>query len=689
MRPNDYALGSRVDLKVNKLWSAKTQLTYDYYSLPVCKPDNPNRERENIGQILVGDRIMSSDYQLTFGHNTACNYLCDKTFSPDDLALFTDRIESEYTVNWLVDDLPAAVRMYEEEDPSRVHLERGFPIGFSAVPPGSDRKRYYLFNHIQFIIEYHEEGANEKAAGDALAAMGDQGPLAISENAAAAGAKHTAAAAAGGDASGSGSEGDGVVREGHVYRIVGFQVEPFTVRHAKADPSKAEWAGNLATCGPGKPVTRDAEAQLIDDISYANVVFTYDVQWVPSTTAWSDRWDVFIKSSTGGDADIHWFSIINSLMIVVFLTGMIAMILVRNLYRDIARYNAAASAASAGATAPSQAGGSSSAGEEVAEETGWKLVHGDVFRPPAGFFGPMFLSVFVGSGMQILAMSTVLLVFAVLGFLSPANQGSLLTAFILLFVFMGSFAGYFSARLYKMFKGKAWKRNTLLTAFAFPGTIYGIAFILNLFVWRKRSSLSIPIGTMLLLFALWFGISVPLVFVGSAMGFKAEEIKHPVRVNILPRHIPQQPWYLRPLPAILVGGILPFGAVFIELFFIMSSIWLAQMYYVFGFLFLVLLILIVTCAEISIVMAYFQLCAEDYNWWWRSFLTSGSSALYLFAYSIVYFYTKLDISSPTSIILYFGYMAMASWGFFLLTGSIGFVACLTFVNKIYTAIKVD
>lgn len=61
----------------------------------------------------------------------------------------------------------------------------------------------------------------------------------------------------------------------------------------------------------------------------------------------------------------------------------------------------------------------------------------------------------------------------------------------------------------------------------------------------------------------------------------------------------------------------------------------------FGFLLLVLVILAITCAEISIVMCYFQLCAEDYNWWWRSFLTSGSSALYLFAYGILYFITKV------------------------------------------------
>lgn len=60
----------------------------------------------------------------------------------------------------------------------------------------------------------------------------------------------------------------------------------------------------------------------------------------------------------------------------------------------------------------------------------------------------------------------------------------------------------------------------------------------------------------------------------------------------------------------MMGGILPFGAVFIELFFILSSVWSHQFYYLFSFLFLVFLILIITCAEISIVMCYFQLCSE-------------------------------------------------------------------------------
>ena len=45
----------------------------------------------------------------------------------------------------------------------------------------------------------------------------------------------------------------------------------------------------------------------------------------------------------------------------------------------------------------------------------------------------------------------------------------------------------------------------------------------------------------------------------------------------------------------------------------MSSIWMDQYYYVFGFLFLVYVILGVTCAEITIVLNYFQLCSEGKN----------------------------------------------------------------------------
>merc|ERR1719223_2393705 len=201
-----------------------------------------------------------------------------------------------------------------------------------------------------------------------------------------------------------------------------------------------------------------------------------------------------------------------------------------------------------------------------------------------------------------------------------------------------------------------WKKNILLTSCFFVGVIFTIFFVLNFFVWGEKSSGAVPFGTMFALLVLWFGISVPLVFLGAYFGYRRKTVDFPVRVNQIPRQIPEQVWYMKPFFSIVVGGVLPFGAVFIELFFILSSIWLHQFYYVFGFLMLVLLILVITCAEITIVMCYFQLCAEDYNWWWRSFLTSGSSAGYMFAYSVFYFFTKLEITKLVSGLLYSGYM---------------------------------
>ena len=93
-----------------------------------------------------------------------------------------------------------------------------------------------------------------------------------------------------------------------------------------------------------------------------------------STIPWENRWDVYLQGNP--DDEIHYFSIVNSLMIVLFLTGVVAMIMLRTLRKDISSYNEMQTL------------------EEAQEESGWKLVHGDVFRPPA--VSPMLLSVLAG-----------------------------------------------------------------------------------------------------------------------------------------------------------------------------------------------------------------------------------------------------------------------------------------------------
>eukprot|EP00978_Attheya_sp_CCMP212_P028880 scaffold100964_cov46-Attheya_sp.AAC.1 len=144
---------------------------------------------------------------------------------------------------------------------------------------------------------------------------------------------------------------------------------------------------------------------------------------------------------------------------------------------------------------------------------------------------------------------------------------------------------------------------------------------MNILALTQGSSDAVPFTTMVVLLVLWFGISTPLVFFGAYIGYKQESIEFPTSTSSIPRQIPDQPWFMGIPFTLFVGGILPFGACFVELYFILSSVWTSQYYYVFGFLFVVAGILVVTCAEITVLFVYYQLCGENYHWWWRAFTT--------------------------------------------------------------------
>ncbi|KAF9434223.1 hypothetical protein BGZ76_008362 [Entomortierella beljakovae] len=437
-------------------------------------------------------------------------------------------------------------------------------------------------------------------------------------------------------------------------RVVGIVVQPLSI----AGPVVGQTRCGLLDAEQSPPV-------YLSEKHDTEVTYTYSVTWNSVETAWATRWDKYLH---GGEPRIHWFSLVNSIIIVLFLTGMVAMILLRALHKDISRYNQL------------------EAQEDIQEDFGWKLVHGDVFRTPAY---PMLLSIIAGNGTQLFLMASVTIIFAALGFLSPSNRGGLATVMIVFYMFFGVVAGFISARLYKMLGGEAWKSNVLGTAFLFPMVIFGSFVALNFFLISASSSGAVPFGTMIGVVALWFLVSTPLSVIGSYLGFQRPRIEHPVKANQIPRQIPEQVFYLRPIPSMLIGGILPFGAIFIELYFIMNSIWFHRIYYVFGFLFLVFGVLILTCAEVTILMCYFHLCAEDYHWWWRAFFTSGASAFYIFAYSIMYYFSTLQIGSFTSMVLYFGWTGIMSLMFFVLSGSIGFFSTFLFVRKIYGSIKID
>merc|ERR1719230_1080932 len=82
--PREWTVGEEIKLKVNKLDSTKTQIPYDYYDLPFCQPEDIKRDAENLGEVLTGERIENSAYEIHMRVNKACSLLCRKIYSKDE-----------------------------------------------------------------------------------------------------------------------------------------------------------------------------------------------------------------------------------------------------------------------------------------------------------------------------------------------------------------------------------------------------------------------------------------------------------------------------------------------------------------------------------------------------------------------------------------------------------------------------
>ena len=548
---------SNVELFVNRLDSEESVIPFEYSHFDFCKADNDESPVENLGQVVFGERIRGSPYNISFMKNEECKLLCKKNY---DTSLKSDvqklntlmkGMLKNYQHHWIIDNMP--ITWCYDVEGGQKYCSTGFPMGCYVDKQGmakdacvtnilyNKKDTFYLFNHVDITITFHS-GENE--------------------------------------AWGVGFGGQG----GHVGRIIAVYIVPRSIKHQNTPTSSSDCSTSSL------PMEMPANLQQNEKL---DIYYTYSIYFIRNDNIkWSSRWDYILDSMP--HTNIQWFSILNSLVIVLFLTGMVAMILLRTLHKDIARYNQIDSE------------------DDAQEEFGWKLVHGDVFRPPQQ---SMLLAIFLGSGVQVLCMTVITLFFACLGFLSPANRGALMTCALVLYVCLGTPAGYVSARIYKSSGGYRWKLNVLMTALFCPGIVFSLFFIMNIILWIKQSSAAVPFVTLIALLAMWFCVSLPLTFVGAFFGFKKRAIEQPVRTNQIPRQIPEQSVYTKPVPGIIMGGILPFGCIFIQLFFLLNSIWSNQTYYMFGFLFLVFIILLITCSETTILLCYFHLCAEDYHWW--------------------------------------------------------------------------
>ncbi|KAJ6421227.1 hypothetical protein OIU84_028578 [Salix udensis] len=396
-----------------------------------------------------------------------------------------------------------------------------------------------------------------------------------------------------------------------------------------------------------------------------DVEFMYSVKWKKTEIPFEKRMEKYSQSSSlPHHLEIHWFSI-KSGVIVLLLNGFFATILMRVLKNDFVKYAHDEESA------------------EDQEETGWKYIHGDVFRYPKY---KSLLAAAVGSGTQLCTLAIFIFMLALVGVFYPYNRGALLTALVVIYALTAGIAGYTAASFFCQLEGTNWDN---VVGFKFGSWIYWNSQFEMRFALRSSEILVLQVRNLLLTGALAL-VATPLLVLGGIAGKNSKaEFQAPVRTTIYPREIPRLPWYRKTLPQMAMAGFLPFSAIYIELYYIFASVWGHRIYILYSFLFIVFIILLIVTAVITVALTYLQLAAEDHEWWWRSFLCGGSTGLFIYGYCLYYYYARSDMSGFMQTSFFFGYMACVCYAFFLMLGSIGFRASLLFVRHIYGSIKCD
>lgn len=450
-----------IPLHVNKVYSDNTQLQYAYYDLPfVCPPTGKKHAGVasgrsvslNLGEVLRGDRIMTSDYDLVVGQDQECQYLCSRETDRAGVKRARQLVEDGYVAEWIVDNLPGATS-FVTVDRTQKYYAAGFKMGSKDISPVTGKPRYFINNHLTLVLRWRH------APGRA----GDRGKKVIVGF-----EVYTKSVAP------DGRNSTGCPRDVH---NVDQGMELY-IPHNNT---------NLANKYPNSSYLPDHDDS--DDGATLTIPYSYSVYFREDTRVeWANRWDMYFNNQEESSS-IHWLAIINSLVIAGLLTTVVVMIWNRTVHGDMKSRDGPLEEGKGGLRRKKPRSGTrtpilpekhpsgllekagmlarddddSSDDESIEDITGWKLMHGDVFRTPAyaGLLAPL-----IGSGMQLVFMTTGLLILSSLGVLNPSFRGGFVSVGMGLFVFAGILSGYFSGRVYKTFGGVNWRKNTLMVSFA-------------------------------------------------------------------------------------------------------------------------------------------------------------------------------------------------------------------------------
>lgn len=314
------------------------------------------------------------------------------------------------------------------------------------------------------------------------------------------------------------------------------------------------------------------------------LTFTFEVRWSQdvSGTPFSRRFEKYLDKDFF-QHKVHWWALANAAATVAFLTALVAVILVRALRADVARYNSSSSnSSSAASAAAAKALGSPSRLDfdldgDFDDESGWKMLSGDVFRSPKKL--PL-LSALVGTGAQLCLLALLTSAAAALGSLF-AERGSVTTVAVVFYALTSATGGFVSGENFtrcssasggKASSAKAQARTWLLTATLLPLSTFAVGGCVNTVALFYRSLAAVPFKGIAGVMALWLLLSAPLCRVGFALGRRrwqrrlsaaAANVGDPARTKRVPSPIPAKPWYRSRAVVCLLAGLLPFLSILV------------------------------------------------------------------------------------------------------------------------------
>ncbi|KAI5399517.1 Transmembrane 9 super member 8, variant 3, partial [Lathyrus oleraceus] len=169
-----------------------------------------------------GDRIENSRYVFKMREPQMCNIVCKLKLDAKTAKAFKEKIDDEYRVNMILDNLPLVVPIKRVDQDSTVY-QIGFHVGLKGQYSGSKEEKFFIHNHLAFTVRYHRDLLTESA------------------------------------------------------RIVGFEVKPFSVKHEYE--GKWEEKTRLTTCDPHAKhtVVNSNTPQEVEEGK--EIIFTYDVEF--------------------------------------------------------------------------------------------------------------------------------------------------------------------------------------------------------------------------------------------------------------------------------------------------------------------------------------------------------------------------------------------------------------------------